>query len=693
MAPDPERESFGRRTPLRIALAAAIVVLAFAIFSPTLHAPWMWDDVLDITRNALLRSAGGLWRIWFHPAGLYDYYPLKFTVQWLQWHAFGNDTLGYHVTNIALHATSALLFWRILRQLGVRHGWIGAFLFCVHPLGVQSVAWINELKNTLSLPLFLGSFVCYLRFDASRRTVDYVFALALFAAALLCKTSVVLYPVVLLVFAWWRHGRIDRPTLMGTLPFAVLAVGLGAVTWWFQRHVAIAHADAFTPIGGPVARVLCAGTAAVFYLAKIGWPTALMPIYPQWPVTAWWAWLAWPALAAVAAICWCRRETWGRHALFGFATYLLLVLPVLGLISISSQRFSWVLDHLAYAPMLGILGLAAALLSAGIERRASNVRAAAIATFAGATALLAALAHGHALDFRSEAALWTENTRRNPQAWLAWFSLAKHEQEAKDYAAAERDYAAAIAARADYADAYYNLGNLRRETGRAAEAIQAYRQAIRFDDTLSPAHANLAVLLAQAGQLDAAIAESQRAVSLEPEYTEAHYNLGSLLIRAGRPADAVREFDATLRLDPQYPAAENNYAIALASTGHLAEAIDHYRRAAAAAPGDATIRNNLGAALRALHKNEEALVEFTAATKLRPDYTNAWLNLGTTYAILGHGNEALDALQHAAAASPQLPEPHLALSALWRSAGNADRSRQEYEIARQLRPSLPAWGK
>ena len=337
-------------------LRAAVIVLAGTwVYWPALRGGWLWDDGLEIARNELLHRPGGWWRAWVAPAGL-DYYPLKDSLQWVQWHLWGDHTLGYHLTNVGLHLLGALLVWRLLACLGARLGWIGGLLFAVHPLAVESVAWISELKNTLSLPLLLAAMICFVEFDdgceggsaggAAQRVGDppspgfgglrnalhlYLWSIVFFLAAMLAKSSVVMFPVVLLLHAWWRRGRITRRDLRASAPFFAISLALGVVTVWFQQHRAIG-----LPAAAPtfLLRLAGAGRAIGFYLAKGAFPTGLIPIYPRWNpdlVSPWQA-LSWVVIAGALLGFWVKRATWGRHALLGSGWFLVNLLPVLGII-------------------------------------------------------------------------------------------------------------------------------------------------------------------------------------------------------------------------------------------------------------------------------------------------------------------------------------------------------------------------
>src|SRR5665213_1678184 len=338
-----------RATPSMLIPAAIILLAGWLAFGPSIHGGWVWDDTEEVTQNTVLRDPAGLQKIWLAPAGT-DYFPLKTTVEWLQWRAWGGDPAGYHAVNIALHLLSAFLFWRLLAKLGLRQAWIGGLLFAVHPLAVESVAWVAELKNTLSLPFLLLAMLAYLDYDdfseakipveriapnalaAGRNQASalgamrstYLLSLLFFLLAMLSKSSVVMLPAVILLYCWWKRGRIR----------------------W--------------------KRLTAAGLALAFYLGKCLWPFGLLPIYPRWGIdpTAILPYVPWLALALMAGWCWRRRAAWGRHVLFGLGFFALNLAPVLGLVAMSYLRISRVADHFAYLPLLGVI----ALVTAGVDQ-------------------------------------------------------------------------------------------------------------------------------------------------------------------------------------------------------------------------------------------------------------------------------------------------------------------------------------
>jgi protein O-mannosyl-transferase len=250
----PSAPNFPWKKLLRVGLIFAAVAW---IYSPVFHGGWLWDDDVLITGNLLVHHPVGLWKIWFDPGRLIDYFPLSVSVEWIEWHLWGDNTLGYHLVSIGLHAVNSLLVWNLLSKLGLRLAWLGGLIFALHPVMVESVAWISEIKNTLSLMPFLLAVSAYLRYEEQGRRLDYLLALALFLIAMLCKTSMVMFPVVLLLYAWWKRRRIGWGDLKRSAPFFVVSLVLGLVTIWFLYQ----HALGPKPIavGGPFSRLALAG--------------------------------------------------------------------------------------------------------------------------------------------------------------------------------------------------------------------------------------------------------------------------------------------------------------------------------------------------------------------------------------------------------------------------------------------------
>jgi protein O-mannosyl-transferase len=508
--------------------ALLIVAAGFWVFAPALHGDWLMDDDFYLTQNALLNDPARLWKIWFAPGSLIEYYPIEASLQALEWRLWHMDTLGYHLTNLVLHVIGALLVWRLLAKFGLRLAWLGGFLFAVHPAVVESVAWISEFKNTLSLPFFLLAMCAWIDYEERGRESDYFLALGLFLVAMLCKISMALFPFVILLYAWRKRGRIGWGDLKAGAPFFAISLILGLTTilvgdWFREAHL---QSSSNPQIGGFSTRLVLAGFSIAFYFSKCVWPVGMLPIYPKWPVDPHSpiSFLPWPVLGGVICWFWSKRASWGRHALLGVGFFLINLLPFIGFNSVTYMGFTWVMDHFLYLPLIGLIGLAIAALEQ-VEGRISDDRR---PWLAGMTAVVLALlaweSHGYAGIFIGPEKLWTYTVERNPTSWLA----------------------------------HNNLGNVMLETGRVPEAIQEYGKALQFNPHSVEAHNNLGLALNQEGRTSEAIDNYELALKDNPHFGLALSNLGNVLARMGRVREAIANYEQALLVDPHNSDARAN---------------------------------------------------------------------------------------------------------------------------------------
>jgi tetratricopeptide (TPR) repeat protein len=539
------------KTPTSLFLVKALLITstAFWIFSPAFHGDWLWDDGLLIRNNGLIHDPAGLWKIWFEPGKLVDYLPITASVEWVEWHLWHENTLGYHLVNVLLHVLGALLVWRLFNKFNLRLAWLGGLLFAIHPVVVESVAWISELKNTLSLPFFLLSMCAWIDYDRLGKRKDYFRALGLFLVAMLCKATMVMFPVVILLYAWWRRNRIGWNDLKACAPFFAVSLVLGLVTLEFL-HPAMGVKS--VPLGGFTSRLALAGLSIAFYFSKCVLPLGLLPIYPKWiiapPSLA--QFLPWPILIGTIIWCWNNRITWGRHALLGLGFFLINLAPFVGFTQAAYMSFTWVMDHVLYLPLIGLIGLAMAACGQIDKKPPQSLRPLGIGTIVIVLALLAAESHGYAKIFISQENLWTYTLRGNPDSDVAHNNLGVAFLNSGQLPQAIEQFEAAVRIKPDYAYAHNGLGNALFLSGRAAEAIDHYREALRIDPSYPEAHNGLANALLQSGQLSDAKTESEKALKLNPNYPEAHCTLGLILARQGQVPEAIEQFETALRLNP-----------------------------------------------------------------------------------------------------------------------------------------------
>jgi tetratricopeptide (TPR) repeat protein len=633
--------NFFERHRLKSAWPALVIVAAvWFIFSPVTHGSWLWDDNTEIVNNADLRGPAALWKIWFAPTNP-DYFPVKTTVQWLQWQLWHDQsTVGYHLSNIGLHALGALLLWRVLRKLGVRYAWVGGLLFAIHPSIVESVAWIAELKNVLSLPLLLLALSAYLDFDERRRRVDYIIAISWFVVAMLSKSSVVMFPCFLLLHAWWKHGRITTGDLKMISPFFAVSLILGLVTVWFQQHRAID--DWEIQMGSLFDRVVGAGRALGFYAFKSIWPLDLLPIYPPWH-SKWLrllSFMAWAGLGATVAWMWLRRASFGRHILLALGWFALNLLPVLGLIKMSYLGVAPVADHFVY---LSIAGLAGILVAGGefFRRRFISLGIVPLVLIFCLCSLLAWRSRSYASVFVSQETVWSYTLDRNPGSWIAHNNLGVVYQQQEKWASAASQLEAAVAINSRYVPAHINLGNTYAHLGRWPEAEQHYVEALRLEPASFDGHFDYANILVRLNRLPEAIDHFESALRISPGATDARFNLANAFLGVGRVADALKQYDETLRYKPDSFEAHLNLGNVLAATHRMPEAISHFETAVKLVPDSTDAHFAFADALAQSGRLSESVDQYVEALRLSPNLSVLHTNLGHVLLQLGQKAQAI----------------------------------------------------
>jgi tetratricopeptide (TPR) repeat protein len=556
----PERIFRGLTLP--VWQGALIILVVFLVYLPVLRCGFIWDDNYYVTENPTLHNLGGLKRIWFKVGAVPQYYPMVHTTFWLEHHLWGLNPLGYHLVNVLLHAIAAILFWQTLLRLRIRGAWLAAILFALHPVCVESVAWITERKNVLSAVFYFAAALAYLRFapleqnDTGRQRWGwYRVALVLYIAALLSKTVTCSLPAALLLLCWWKKGRVQQGDISPLLPFFVLGVGLGLMTAWIEKHHVGAQGAEWSLTFAD--RCLIAGRALWFYAGKLVWPVHLTFIYPRWKIETgvWWQWLFPVAAVCVVAGLWLARWRIGRGPLVAVLFFAGTLVPALGFVNMYPMRFSFVADHFQYLAGAGLITLCAA----GLARIPRVIPATLVV-------LLGALTWQQAGIYRDPETLWRDTLAKNPDCWMA------HNNLGTIFAAKDRvdeaieNFRQAIQINPNSFEALNNLGVALATKGRFDEAIENYRKAIQINPNYGDALDNLGLSLAAQGKFDEAITNYHRAIQVNPNHPKTFLHLGTTLGQLGRTREAVAQYREALRLNPDLAVALNNLAWVLAAS-------------------------------------------------------------------------------------------------------------------------------
>ena len=519
-------------TSLNPWLFAAILILAVALsYSPAWNGKPVWDDEAYIT-SPDLRSIEGLAQIWIKPGATLQYYPLVYSAFWLEYKIWGSNVWPYHLLNILLHALSAFILWRILLRLKIPGAWLAAGIFALHPVQVESVAWISELKNMLSGLFVLSSALLYLKFDESRKRSEYAGALALFALALLSKTVIATVPAALLVIFWWKRGKLVwKKDVIPLLPFFALGIAAGVLTAWMEQTRVGAHGNEFAL--SFLDRWLIAGRAFWFYLAKLLWPTKLTFIYPRWHISQliWWQYLFPISAFILLAVLWKLRNRW-RGPLAALLIFGGILFPALGFLNVYPFIYSYVADHFQYIASIAVITLAAAGITLLIDR--FFTKSSPLIRFAFPMALLlglGTLTWQQAHIYRDAETLYLATLHHNPDCWLA----------------------------------ENNLVSIYLAKGKNDEALIHAEEALRLRPQDVQPHIAVGDVLLRKRQIAEAVAQYKKALTIQPDFPEAYSHLGSAYLLSGRYTDAITQYQKTLRLAPRSVAAHNNLAWLLAT--------------------------------------------------------------------------------------------------------------------------------
>jgi tetratricopeptide (TPR) repeat protein len=577
------------------------VVFLFAAtllaYLPVWHAGFIWDDNRWLSANPLTRDPHGWYRFWYSTITS-DYYPLTSSVFWLEWRLWGMNAAGYHIVNVLIHATDSVLLWRLLARLEIPGAKLAAAIFALHPVNVESVAWIAELKDVLAMFFLLLTLLFYLRFSDTRLRRWYWISAGAFVLAMLSKSAVAPLPLVLLGIVWWRRGHVGWKDLVHSAVYFIAAGALALITVWFQSHNSIGHVIVRTD--GFWSRLAIAGRAVWFYLYKAVLPVDLITIYPRWPVGVVSVMSLVPALMLVTVfvVCWRNRTTWGMGPLFGLGCFVVMLLPVLGFVNISFFVYSLVADHWQYFAIAGVI----ALVSAGITKVLDPFPDGRVIISGALLLVLGALTWRQADHYRSPETLWRATLAENPDCAVAYYSLgcALMQRGAVDEAIPQ--FQQAVKINPDYAEAYYNLGNMLFQKGAVDEAIAQFQQAVRINPDDAAAHGNLGSALLQEGKVDEAILHLQQALKIDPDNAVVRNDLGDALLQKGAVDEAIAKFQQAVQINPGYLQAHYNLGSALLQEGKTNEAILQIQKAQALAQaaGQTDLVDRLNAALKSL---------------------------------------------------------------------------------------------
>ena len=573
-------------------LGAYLFLIPTVLYVPSMSAEYIWDDDQEVSHNPTLRVnrtvsdvpvlqyTYGLWEIWTggitnqfvasendpwwvkalrprlqaiekavwtkselraYPSA--DYFPLKSTLLWLEFRLFGDSPYGYHVVTILFHALNTVLLWRALVALRIPGAWVGALLFGIHPVHAESVAWISELKNTLSLAFLLWSFLSWIKWEETRSRRSLGASLALFLASMLCKTSVVMFPVALLIIAWWRTGLKDwwpslkqivtekrigtetGRTLVALVPYFLAAGALSRVTVWFQNTRAIG--EEVIPIGDFWSRMAGAGLATWWYFFKAICPVKLTTIYPRFDINPphWWQFLVFATVPVVLAVLFAEQKRWGRTPFLVAGFFVAFLFPVMGFFRMSYMRLTLVADHFQYLSDIAIVAAAGALIALGY--RSQKWREVTILLTSAVVVWFSAYTWERSGVHLGPKTLWTDALKHNWNSWQA------------------QNHMGAVI----YAEYMKEWDNPKVRAEKLAMAHMHFKNAVELNPANPEVHNNYGLTLNAYGHWQEALKEFRRAVEIKGDVPAMRRNLAELLASRGMLTEALKEFRHLVEVD------------------------------------------------------------------------------------------------------------------------------------------------
>ncbi|HVU89006.1 MAG TPA: tetratricopeptide repeat protein [Pirellulales bacterium] len=652
--------------------AGLLVAMVAVAYLPVVRTGFIWDDENYVEGNEALRTVDGLRRIWLVPATEKQYYPLVHTTFWLEYHLWGLRPLGYHLVNVALHATSAVLFWRLLARLRVPGGWLAAAIFAVHPVMAESVAWVTERKNVLSLLLALLSLHAYFRFAPPEQTENgrdvrlagnwrsYTLSLALFVAALLSKTVVASLPAVILVIVWWKRGQVSGREILPLVPFFVVGIGLGLFTVWTEKHNVGARGDEFD--FSMLDRVLIAGRAVWFYAGKLAWPYPLAFFYPRFKIDdhALWQYLFPLAALAVIVALWWWREKIGRGPLAAVLIFTGVLVPALGFFNVYPFRYSFVADHFQYHASLALFALAAAGTVLALKRLPGQLQKAAPIAAALLLVVFAGLTFSQTFVYRDLETLYVDTISKNPEGWVAYSNLGVYAEASSDHDKAYENFKKAVELNPNDEKMQSNMGHvllkLAERDGFTPERIDEmmgyFRRALEIDPSSISARRGMGFALVHANRANEAIEQFARTITLRPNDADSWSGRGVVLAAAGQAEESEKSFRRALEINPNYVEALRGMAMLCMQQRRTVEAISFLERAVAIKPDYPEAEFELANQYAMRREFKKAQQHYAKSVAKRPNFVEGWVRLGAAYGDLSEFDLAIKCFQQALVLEP-----------------------------------------
>ncbi|MBN1900325.1 tetratricopeptide repeat protein [Candidatus Sumerlaeota bacterium] len=696
-----------RKPVNNILIFAILITVAVLIsYSSLVNAGFIWDDDDYVTENRHLRTLQGLRKIWFEFGATHQYYPLVHTSFWMEYHLWKLNPLGYHLVNILLHSANAILLWLILRKLGLELAWIPAALFALHPVHVESVAWITERKNVLSGFFYLSALLCYIRFsglnepyakrissqkEKARPDIRYyVLALIFYLFALFSKTVVVSLPAAILLLIWWKNDGIYKKDVYFLIPFFGVGLCMGLITVWMEKHHVGAQGVEWDI--SIIERCLIAGRALWFYACRILFPYKLTFIYPRWEINAGalWQYIFPSGVIAVVSILWIMRKYLYKGPFVAILFFSITLMPALGFFDIYPMQFSFVADHFQYLASIGLIVLyttsVSYLLRISLLKSGNGKDGYLIIFWALVLFLSGFLTWKQSHIYRDMGTLWRDTLAKNPNAWIAHINLSTHLIEEGKLPEARYHAAQAIKLKSDQTDPYNNLGNIYKIEGNLDQSLKEYLKALEINPQDYKTLNNLGVINEQLGDIKKAIHYFSKATEVKPNFAKAHYNLGLILVKDHKFDQGVHHYSESLKIDPDNIDAYFYRGVAYETQGGIKEAMSDYSSVLRLNPNHFEANLFMGNAFKEQNNLDDAKRHYLRALKVNSQNADVLYEIANIDMIQGKFEQAKKGYYKSLEINPDFIDARYNLAYALEQQGNIEEALKNYRQIRRLQP-------
>jgi tetratricopeptide (TPR) repeat protein len=619
-----------RAAPKPLFFGLGLCLLTLIVFLPVLQAQFVnFDDGLYVSSNPRVQAGltwdGFLWAWQANVAS--NWHPLTMLSHMLDCQLYGLNPKGHHLTSLLLHLAAVWCLFEVLRRMtgAVWRSAVVAALFAVHPLHVESVAWVAERKDVLSGLFFVLTLGAYLRYTRRRTVKAYAVVALTFALGLLAKSMLVTLPCVLFLIDLWPLGRLPvtswqdakpalRPLLVEKIPLLVLAAVMSGLTVYTQTR-SLAKLAA-VPMGR---RIGNAFVSYAVYLGKTFWPERLAAFYPLPRSVPFWTGAAAAALLlaiTTVVLLRLRRSPW---LTVGWLWFVGMLVPVIGILQVGRQGMA---DRYTYLPSIGLF-LALVWEAAELASRRKATRTALAAAAVALLAVLAVVCRAQAETWKDSKTLFSHAVAVTKDNYLAHLNLGVALAREGDDEGAMREYRTALAIQSNMIEARAALGTALHKQGKSAEALPHLQMAVRLRPDSARLRQTLAITLEDLGRRDEAIAQLRKALELSPRFADAQYGLGSLLQKQGKTGEALEHYQKALEIDPDLTELYAPTATLLAARGDLLGAVRLFAEAVHRQPDSAVAAYNLAVTLERLGKLDDARVYYNRALEIQPDLAAA----------------------------------------------------------------------